>query len=57
MSMNIKQRLQADVDYHGLSTDAELSRDALAEIERLEFELSECERAAKLYKSAMRSGG
>ena len=30
---------------------------ALAEIERLEFELDQCQRGSKLYKSALRSKG
>ena len=32
-----------------------LCRDARAEIERLEFALAECQRGAKLYRSALRS--
>jgi hypothetical protein len=37
--------------------DVDMCRRALAEIERLEFALSECERASKLFKSALRSRG
>jgi hypothetical protein len=59
MDVKIKEALRDIADSQGAVirgfSFATLAASALKEIERLEFELDECKRGAKLTKSALRS--